>query len=195
MRCSVGMDAGSSSGLGFFLQRAFKRQGFFYATADVGFGLRYLQGTLSGVDAQQSQLPLRELSFKLIAGVIRPYVQLGITPLKFPDLLISFGPNLQIASGDVSVNYQKKRTILGTSSGYTVGGLLSGFLGFEIVFLRFGGGAFSAFVNRDFTSGDAGTKLYPGTIDQMENFRANFYNNVGGSVAFGLGLKLLLNWP
>ena len=183
-RCRVSMTAGASNGWGIFLQQPFKRQGFFYLTLDVGFGLRLLDGARENKKGQ----PLESVQFTLIAFVAKPYLQFGITPKKwFPDILISIGPAAQVASGTVAVNDKKESVAIGTASGGGPGALFHGVFELEIVFVRFGEGAFSLFASSDYT-GAEGTDFYPKEVDGMRDFKADFSRTVGGS-------KLLFNWP
>lgn len=189
-RCQVGIAAGRSSGYGIFLEQSFKRQGFLYVKPDIGFGLRYLQGELAKSVAGQ---PLKQMSFQLAALVIKPYLKLGITPeRKWPDLFLSLGPTLIAAAGKVSVNGDKAtHGLVGTSETP-----VSGFLELEAVLARFGDGYFSLFTSADYSGGKRGSKFYPKSKDAMDDFRATFKHEVGGDGrAFGLGAKLLLNWP
>jgi hypothetical protein len=192
-RCTVAMTGGSSSGFGLFLQQAFKRQGNFYFNADIGFGVRYLNGEASSADLAQAKannLPLKQLSFSLAALVIKPYLTVGITPAsKYPDLLLSFGPAAQLAVGKVSVDGQTQDVGMATSSE-----TLNAFFQLEVVLWRFGKGALSLFHAADLSGDGAGTKFYPKSIDGMDDIRADFDRKVDGGV-FGLGVKLLLNWP
>jgi len=194
--CAVAMKAGGASGFGLFLQQAFKKQGTFYFKPDVGFGVRSLQGELSPEHkkrAEEQGLPLKELSFDLVSFVVKPYITLGVTPSGawLPDVLLSLGPAAQIAVGKVKVNDESENVALATSSGKR---LIGGFFEFEVVFLRFGEGAFSLFTSRDVTSGEDGTKLITKDVDGMDDFRASFARSVSGGV-FGFGAKLVLPFP
>ena len=192
-RCQVTMDGGHSSGYGLFLQQAFKRQGLFYFRPDVSFGARYLEGRMSSEERQQSAtdgLPLTDMRFSLAALVVKPYIQFGITPEhRWPDWLLSLGPVAQVGIGKVRVNDETKSVAVATTSGSFV----TGFLAAEIVFWRFGDGALSVFTSRDITDG-RGTKFFPKDVDGMGDFRADFSRTVDGGF-FGLGAKLVLDWP
>ena len=194
-RCRVHMVAGGSSGWGFVLQQAFRRKSNLHFDWDLSLGVRHLAGSLSGKDAQKNGLPLSDFDFELMAVVAKPYIQFGWTPAsRWPDILLSLGPALQVAAGHVAVNGEGKSVVLGSTSGLSRSGLLRGFLELEIVPWRFGDGAFSLFSSRDFVSGDDGTPIWPGTKDGMQEFRADFFRGVGG-MAWGFGLKLIFNWP
>lgn len=191
--CTTRIKSGSSSGFGLVLQQAFKKKGVFFWDFDIGFAARYLQSKLPASESGRDGLPLLQAEFSLAALVAKPYLVFGVTPDGYPDVLFSFGPALQLAGGSASINNKKKNVVLGTGSGFSQNGLLTGFTQLEIVFVRFGDGALSLFTARDFTGG-IGTGLYPGEVDGMDDFRANFVRGVGGA-AFGLGIKLILDWP
>ena len=193
-RCSVTMIGGHSSGFGLVLQRAFRRQGLFYFKPEIGFGVRYLNGQLRASDKSLSGLPLRSASFSLGSAVLKPYIQFGITPDWWPDLLISMGPAIEGAFGRVSINDDHANVAMGTSSVTGIMSVIHGFLQVELVLKRFGDGAFSLFVASEATGNGIGTKFYPRDVDGMSDFRGNFHHNVGGAF-MGFGLKLLLDWP
>jgi hypothetical protein len=193
-RCSVGMIGGSSNGWGIFLQKAFKKQGFYYLDWDVGFGARYLSGELPKEERSLSGLPLKNASFRLGAAIMKPYIQFGITPDRFPDILISLGPAMQVAVGTVSINDQSESVAVGTSSVTGPLSVIHGFFALELVLKRFGDGAFSLLATRDVTGHGRGSEIYPKSIDGMSNFRGAFSHDVGG-MAFGFGLKLVTPWP
>lgn len=193
-RCTAGMVGGSSSGWGVFLEKAFKKQGPYYLDWDVGFGARYLSGQLPEKDANKDGLPLRYASFSLAAVVAKPYVQFGITPEFWPDILVSVGPALQLAMGNVAVNDETKNVMVGTSTWSGPMSLINGFFALEIVLKRFGEGAFSLMASQDFTGNGEGSKLYPGDVDGMSDIRGSFRRNTGG-LAYGFGLKLVTPWP
>lgn len=197
MRCTVAMPAGknSASGFGLFLQHAFKKQGFWYFDYDVGFGGRYLSGEVQSSDESKDGLPLRNAKFSLGAFVTKPYIEFGITPDKWPDLLISVGPALQVAAGTMTINDKSEKVVAGTSSYSGLMSLWHGFLEVELVLKRFAGdGAFSLFFENDYTGGGEGTKIYPKGIDNMSDFKGSFSHSVGG-MAYGFGLKLVTPWP
>lgn len=193
-RCSVGMQGGSSSGWGIFLEKAFKKQGRYYFDWDVSAGARYLSGQIPDSSVSKDGLPLRYASFSLAAFVVKPYIQFGITPEFWPDVLVSIGPAVQVAAGNVTVNDKPQNVIVGTSSLTGPMSLLNGFFALEIVLKRFGEGAFSLMASHDFTGNGEGSKIYPGEIDGMSDFRGSFKRSVGG-MAYGFGLKLVTPFP
>ena len=195
MRCAVDVPAGNSSGFGLFLQRAFKKQGLWYFDYDVGFGARYLTGKLRAADESLDGLPLRNAKFSLGAFVAKPYIQFGITPDKWPDILISVGPALQVAAGTMTINDKSKSVVAGTSSYTGLMSLWQGFIELELVLKRFANdGAFSLIAENDITGNGDGTKIYPTGIDNMTDFKGSFRHSVGG-MAYGFGLKLVTPWP
>lgn len=194
-RCSVGMVGGGSSGWGIFLQRAFKKQGFWYFNYDLGFGARYLSGSLPEKEESLSGLPLKNAKFSLGAFVVKPYIEFGITPDRWPDVLISVGPALQVAAGTMTINDKPEKVAMGTSSYTGPMSLWKGFAQIELVLKRFAGdGAFSLIASQDLTGQGEGTKVYPKSIDGMDDFKGSFSHSVGG-MAYGFGLKLVTPWP
>lgn len=193
-RCSAGMIGASSNGWGVFLEKAFKKQGSYYLDWDVGFGARYLSGQLPDKDSAKDGLPLKYASFSLAAFVARPYVQIGITPEFWPDVLVSVGPALQVAIGNVAINDETKNVVVGTSSWTGPMSVINGFFALEVVLRRFGDGAFSLIASQDFTGNGEGSQIYPGEVDGMSDIRGSFKRNVGG-MAYGFGLKLVTPWP
>jgi hypothetical protein len=176
------------------LHKAFKKQGFFYFDWDVSFGARYLNGELPPEERSLSGLPLKKASFSLGAAVMKPYIQFGVTPDRFPDILISMGPAIQMAMGSVSINDKSESVAVGTSSVTGPMSVIQGFFALELVLRRFGDGAFSLIAMRDVTGHGNGTKIYPKEVDGMRDFRGTFSRSVGG-MAFGFGLKLVTPWP
>jgi hypothetical protein len=125
---------------------------------------------------------------------MKPYVQFGITPERWPDILISMGPALQVALGSVAINNHAENVAVGTSSVTGPMSVIRGFLAIELVLKRFGDGAFSLIASQDVSGHGRGTKIYPKDIDEMSNFRGTFRRSEG-HVAFGFGLKLVTPWP
>ena len=193
-RCTVSMLGGASSGWGVFLQAPFKKQGLFYFDWDVSLGARYLNGQLRSQDQSLDGLPLRDANFELLAGIVRPYIQFGVTPDGLPDVLVSVGPALQGALGTMVINGEAESVAVGTSSVTGPLSLFRGFFALELVFYRFGDGAFSFLASHDVTGHGQGSQVYPGSLDGMSDFRAKFRRDVGG-FALGFALKLVTPWP
>ena len=193
-QCSVHMVGGLSNGWGVFLQPAFRKQGFFYFNPDISFGARYLSGELPVEDRSLDGLPLKSAAFSLGALVMKPYLQLGVTPDRFPDVLISMGPAIQMAFGKMTINEQSENVAVGTSSVNGPMSVIHGFFALEIVLKRFGDGAFSLIASHDVTGNGRGTKIFPHDVDGMSDFHGSFSRNVDG-MAYGFGLKLVTPWP
>jgi hypothetical protein len=198
MSCTVQMEGGRSNGYvrgwGIFLQPAFKRQGDIYFNWDIGFGARYLSGEMTDEQVGKQEtagLPLEQMSFSMASLLIKPYVQFGVTPAKkWPDILVSLGPAAQILVGKVKVNDQEENAAMAATSS----GVINGFFELEIVVWRFGDGALSFFATNDVVDNNQGSEFFRDEVDGMDNFRANFARNTSGGF-FGLGMKVLLNWP
>lgn len=193
-RCAVTMLGGTSNGWGVFLQAPFKRQDFFYFDWDISLGVRSLNASLQSQDQDLDGLPLSDARFSLLAAVIKPYIQFGVTPEGAPDFLISVGPALQVAMGTMAINGLSEFVAVGTSSVTGPLSLLQGFFEIEAVVYRFGEGSFSLIASRDSTGRGQGTAIYPAEVDGMNDFKAKFTRDVSG-LAFGLGLKLVTPWP
>ncbi len=191
MICTVGTSAGHSSGFGLVLEQAFRRQGFFYFRPDISFGVRYLNGELAKDDLRKQEagsLPLKSMSSSLLAFVVKPYIQFGITPAStWPDILISLGPVAQVAAGKGVINQTTESVAFVTSSGSLIGG----FFALEIVPWRFGNGALSLFSTHDYSGDGRGSKFFKKDVDGMTDIRAKFSRSVSGA-AFGFGVKVLL---
>lgn len=193
-QCTVGMVGGASNGWGVFLQRAFKKQGLFYFNPDVSFGARFLSGELPAKERSLDGLPLNNASFSLGAVVMKPYVQFGVTPDSWPDVLLSMGPAIQMAIGKMTINDQSENVAVGTSSVSGPMSVIHGFFALEVVLKRFGDGAFSLIASHDVTGNGRGTKIFPHDVDGMSDFHGSFSRNVDG-MAYGFGLKLVTPWP
>ncbi|WP_141734014.1 hypothetical protein [Oligoflexus tunisiensis] len=189
--CSLGLAAGQSSGYGLFLQQAFRRDGDFYFDFDINFTARYLSGGLLKEETEKLQsegVPLYQAQVDLLALIALPYIKIGYTPSTgFPDIFLSLGPSFQAALGKVTLNEESRNVAVALSSG-TVG-----YTELELVFLRFGEGAFSLYASQDHT-GRNGTPFYPNVLEGITDVKAGFQRGQGGSF-FGFGAKLLLNWP
>lgn len=185
-RCKQNIDAGSSSGYGLFLAQPFKSSGNFYFGADLGFGLRYLEGEFQNANRNTG---LQQASFSLISFAIKPYIQFGWTPNGLPDILVTIGPVAHISAGTVEINETPKSSMVAGVSG------LQGYFELEIVFLRFGsGGAFGLFLSNEVSGNNEGSELYSGEIDGMSDIKGSFASSAGGGT-LGFGLRLLLDFP
>ena len=188
--CTHDIVGGQSSGFGLFLQQAFQRKGDFHLDFDLSLGVRYLEGAIDDAELtsiQNQGLLLTEASFALAVGVVKPYMEIGYTPTSgFPDIIFRLGPVAQLGVGSFSINDNKENVAIAVSSGVT------GYFETEVVFVRFGDGAFSVYASGD-AAGRDGTPLYPNAVDGMDDFTGTFSRNISGP--FGYGLKLVLNWP
>lgn len=183
--CTLNAKAGNRSGYGLFFEPAFKRKGLFHYGASIGFGLRSLEGQLE-TDPQAELTPMKNMRFFLYGGVIKPYIIVGLTPAEtWPDLLISLGPVAQVLAGNVEINDSKAFRVFGQGSFKNLRAYFQG----EIVFVRFGDGYFSFFLSNTLAGSDQAVgDFYPGDVDGMDHFRADFSNNL-------VGFKLLFNFP
>jgi hypothetical protein len=189
--CTQDIVAGQSSGLGLFLQSAFKRQGDFYFSMDLNLSARYLNGEIDETEQatlEAQGLPLTQASFELASLVVLPYVKLGYTPTSsFPDLLLSFGPALQAAVGQATLNGERRDVAVALASRAV------GYVEFEAVLWRFGDGALSLYASEASTGGES-TPFFPEVFDDIRQVRASTRSQTSGDV-LGYGVKLLLNWP
>ena len=178
-------------GFGIFLQQPFRKQGFWYFGADISFGLQVASNQLPEKRSELNGRPLKSLEYSLYGVRMRPYLQFGITPNGFPDILISFGPVLQTIAGTVTVNEESQDTGLAQTSRLkpTLNPLGWAYVELEVVFWRYRHAAFSWYTARAAVDdSEAEGEFYPGEIDGMENFKASFRSNEGG-------FKLLFNFP
>lgn len=196
--CSVILNGGGGSGIGgayfggfgVFLQQHFKRTGLFYFDWDVSIGAQLLSGQLES-KSKNLYAGLESLEYTLYGLQLKPYIQFGITPRKLPDVLFSAGTVVQALAGNVSVNGEEEFTALLQSSGVSRSIIpwAQAYFEFEIVFLRFGDGAFSWYQSLTAANDSASTgDFYTKDVDAMSDFKASFVSSESG-------LKLLLNWP
>jgi hypothetical protein len=184
-----GLGAEYLRGFGLFLQQPFKRQGFWYFSADFSLGFLHLAG--ASPDKPDAG-PFRSMSYSLYGFRFKPFIQFGITPaFLLPDVLISAGPVAHALMGQVVVNGEGRNSALFQRTRLFTGinPFAYAFLELEVVFWRFGDGAFSFYTARSRTDDRrASGSFYPGEKDGMTNFQATFHSDESG-------LKLLLNWP
>lgn len=192
LACSVDMIAGSSSGFGIFLQRAFERRSNFHLRFDINLNLRYLNGQVTESEAERLQadgLPLTTASFDLASFILLPYIQVGYTPAgRFPDFLLSMGPAIQAVVGEARIGESRQDVATIVTSNWV------GYTELEMVVLRFGKGAFSLYAARE-NVGREGTPFFRDIEDEdITDINVRFQRGTGGNL-FGFGAKLLLNWP
>ncbi len=198
MDCHASVFRGTGDGWGVVLEKPFDRRGFWHYDWGIDGSVRWLRGELNKKERDKQSaaaLPLKKMTYELAAFVLKPRLRFGIAPSrKWPDILISIGPAVQAAVGEVGINQQKKTVGVGSTSTSNALAIFRGFLKLELVLWRFGDGAFSLFSESDWSGGGGSTGFYPGEVDGMSNFRASFSSSTGGAI-YGLGAKLLLDWP
>jgi hypothetical protein len=198
-RCKIFMAGGSSSGLGgsylrgfgLYLQQPFRRTGEFYFNWDLGIGLQAISSIWENEAGSYDYAGLSELSYSLYGLQFKPYIQIGWTPSRYPDVIFTMGPVVQMVGGSVSVNSVEHQTLFLKSSSVNSSILpwAQSYFELEIVFIRFGEGAFSWFVSRAVTGNDVGAgDFFDKEVGAMSNFSATFNS-------YESGLKLLMNWP
>jgi hypothetical protein len=132
------------------------------------------------------------MNYSLYGIRIKPYIQFGVTPsVILPDILISLGPVAHALVGQVDVNGETKSSALAQMSQLFSGinPVAYAYFELEIVFWRFGEGAFSFYTSRARTDDrNTGGAFYSGEKDGMSNFNATFNSDEAG-------LKFLTNWP
>ena len=197
--CSIGLNGGGGRGLGasflhgfgIFLQQPFKRQGNFYFNWDLGIGLQVLNAAWENEEGGFEYPGLEEISYSLYGLQLKPYIQIGWTPNRFPDIIFTLGPVMQMVAGTVSVNEKEETTAFFQSSDIE-GSIMpwaQAYFELELVFLRFGDGAISWYLSKAATSTDVEAgDFYSEKVGAMSDFTATFN-------AYESGFKFLLNWP
>lgn len=197
--CSVQMNGGGGRGLGasflhgfgLYLQQPFKKQGEFYFNWDLGIGIQAISAGWENEDGSFDYPGLKSISYSLYGAQLKPYVQIGWTPYRFPDVIFTLGPVIQMVAGSVSVNDQEETAAFIQSSNINSSVLpwAQAYFELELVFLRFGNGAFSWYISRAAASSSVEVgDFYAEEVGAMSNFSATFR-------AHESGFKLLLNWP
>jgi hypothetical protein len=179
--CSLTVHTGAVSGWSLILDQPIRRTGFWYLGYDVAFGARLWKGSYEE-DSMGVDQPLKKVDYTLAGGVLKPYIRAGMTPQLFPELLFTFGPVFQVLTGTVSLNDEAK-PITAFNMADSIGGFLFGQFGWDLIFLRFGQGKLghvSLFYLRESVSDAGATDIYPGTVDGMENIKAEFYQTTFG---------------
>ena len=188
VRCFSNIPADSQSGLGLFLQQAFKRKGFWHYDFDLGLSFRSMH---EGMSMPQDDGPLKKVKFDLYGLFFKPHVTVGITPQAFfPDVLVSLGPSAQVYWGTTTIDNDTHNTGL---HGVWRRSQLINFFSYtelELVVWRFAkNGALSLFTANERDTAQA----YDGyiadqAVDQMTNIDVTFDRSASG-------IKLLLSWP
>lgn len=196
-RVPVGISGGGGTGssyiggIGLFLQQPLKRKGLLYYNWDLAFDLRILSGEYASGDKQFYEETLESIEFSLYGLRMRPYVQLGLTPAKWPDLIFTFGTSVDTLAGSVAVNGESTDVFFVQTAGLKRSYLpwAQSYFELELVFLRFGDGALSWYRSGTFSSESSNAgNFYDGEVNGMSNFTASFSS-------YQSGFKLLLNWP
>lgn len=187
-KCEHFISANSHYGYGIFLQPAFRKKGLFYYNADISIGFRHYKGQLLDEEIKEN-LPLQQLKFIFYGLNLQTYLQLGITPEKWPELIISFGPTAQWVWGNLTLNNKQINTGFLGMLNWSGLNNYTAFFKIELVLFRFGDGAFSLFT----TNLSGKNKMVFGEIPQnigedMNNIEINFNRN-------SAGIKFLLDWP
>ena len=165
MRCKayLGPDGDKSSSFGVYLEKPFKRQGFFFFDAGFTFSTIAYKGGLipkpssptkttkkststtsasqpGGNTPESGEAPLTRAYLEFYGVNWQTYVRFGITPRYFPDILISLGGGIQTAGGKV-------RLYTETYTRYVVQPDVFGVA--EVVLIRAGTGSLSLYVSQD----------------------------------------------
>ena len=173
-----------SSNYGIYLEQPFKRSGFWHLDWDVSFALRTFSGEFAVEEGvEPNELPIKDVLLDYYGITARLYVTFGITPKKWPEVLVSIGPTGEIFGGRASFNGKsfpnqftiRRSRVLGIPY-YSV----------DIVFWRFGKGyfGFTGWIHEGKDDVQEG-RLLPQDEKPFTDF------NVTMSRSF-IGLKLLL---
>ena len=191
LRCTayLGPNEDDSTSFSIYIQKPFKREGFFYfapgltiSTVAYKGGLISKPGTApqggsrtQGPTQEAPSQPLTKAYLEFYGLNWQAFLRFGITPPYLPDLFISFGGGLQTAGGRVGmfkesyVRYVVQPDVFAEA---------------EAVFLRFKTGSLSVFYGQDqsFVS-QLGTTLvedYPGD-SQLSNIRLGLSTGSAGA--------------
>jgi hypothetical protein len=164
------------SGYGIFIEQPFKRRGLWHFDYDISFDLRIVDAKLTPVRQAQIEqkaeknIPVRDVRLHLYSLVALPYVTLGITPEKWPELLVSLGPTGEMVWGSVNINDTRYQTAeRGVFRRSSVSSILS-YMQLNLVLRRFGKGYIGLTMSH--TQGDDHVQdgeILPETIDNMSN--------------------------
>jgi hypothetical protein len=165
IRCTayLGPDGDKSGSFSVFLEKPFKRQGFFFFDAGFTFSTITYKGGLipkpsgsikgtktvsstaatspsDGLAPEPGEAPLTRAYLEFYGINWQTYVRFGITPRYFPDILISLGGGVQTAGGKV-------RLFKETYTRYVVQPDVFGVA--EVVLIRGGSGSMSIYLSQD----------------------------------------------
>lgn len=153
--------SGSNLAFNFIAQQPFKRQGWTYINADLGFSTYSLDARIdpsSDKEYERQNLtevdqPIENGFLHLYGGIAKGYVELGLTPRYLPDLIFSYGYGGQILFGNIKLGTTRKRLRLLSNTSY---------FKYEVVWLRFGNGLLGSYISGDLAS--ERIPLYDGEI-------------------------------
>lgn len=137
----------SSSNYGIFLEQPFKRKGFWHVDWDISFALRSFSGDFEAPEnVEKTTLPIQDVSLNYYGATTRLYATVGMTPKKWPEILISFGPTGEVFGGSAEFNGKKYPTKYTIRRSQVLN--LFSYYSLDIVFLRFGKGYFGFTVSQ-----------------------------------------------
>jgi hypothetical protein len=177
--CSASLNSKSAAGWGLYVQKPFRRQGWFYFDWESSVSLRYVESQLS-LSANTAPQPLHDFRATMVGLNGAYYGRAGFTPpAYFPDVFLTAGLSSSLTGGEIRVNNDYEPTFFWNPIGIN--------FGFELVLLRF------------WNDGELGLMFsFDGSTDKTMGW---FYDEKDGmsdfkpSVsAFYLGLRLLSPW-
>lgn len=190
MSCSTSLTESEGSPFSLVIQQAFKRQGWFYADADLGFSLFTLDGRIprpeegdeadSEIASGDSSIaqPLQRAVLHLYGINSKAYIVLGLTPPSvLPDLLLYWGLGKHFAMGNMKI--EEKRQNITVDSTIT-------YLQLEVVWWRFGDGSLSSYLA--FENNTSAKKIFNGSVGDYSQLSIRPAKN-----SIGL-LKLIFPW-
>ena len=186
--CSIDFNQ-SSSNFAIFLEQPFKRRGFWHIDWDISIGLQGFSGEFKREEddpnlIRNPQIPIDDVNVSYYGIGTRIYMTVGVTPRKWPEVLLSFGPTGEAMFGKASFNgetYSANAAVRRSS----IGSIFS-FASLDIVFFRFKKGYFGLVHwwhngDNDVQEGE----LVPNDLDSLKNLNLTFRRNF-------IGFKLLL---
>lgn len=127
-----------SSNFGVFLEQPFKRQGLWHLDWDISFALRSFTGKFKREEdtpEEAAALPIRDVNLNYYGIGSRIYVTLGITPKKWPELLVSLGPTGEAMFGSAEFNDEEFKSESAIRRSRI--GELGSYISIDLVFFRF----------------------------------------------------------
>jgi hypothetical protein len=177
--CSAPLNSKTSAGLGLYIQKPFRRQGWFYFAWESSFSLRYVESQLSlPVDAAPQ--PLHDFRATMLGLSGAYYGRVGFTPpAYFPDVFLMAGLSSSLTGGEIRVNKDYEPTFFWNPIGVN--------FGFESVLLRFWKDGELGLM----LSFDVSTDKTMGWFYEEKDGMSEFKPSVS---AFYVGLRLLSPW-